>query len=303
MKKSIGVFLILCLLLCGCGAQEKYAFSYESDYVQLGDQPAVVDYFAKKAVNDVSAESRPLLLLNSKAEYELFCRDLETLTTKAAAAHFRAWFEKTEATFFSENVFEEWSVAVVCCQEPENVRYMIWLKTGEDAFRIEITKVLVNGNEEKQTVWLIPVWVTKMVLDRSSVMDAAVVQEISQRYPLRVQTNKGSRGCLTEGLQNQTCDVNTMGLSKVEIDFAGKVQELRTALEQGSITTDELLLRAQIDAQAGLCRRDDYNDGGTVVYTYDNYKLYRLKQLHASGKTVPGDIWITSPEITLNMIK
>lgn len=302
MKKWIGIVLVG-LLLCGCGAQEKYAFSYESNYVQLGDQPAVVDYFAEKAVNQLSGDNKPLLLLSSSAEYAAFCKDLEAMASSEASAKVQAWFEKTEATFFSENVFEEWSVAMVCCQEPQNIRHMIRLNTGEDAFRVEITKILVNGNTKEQTVWLIPFWVTKMVLDRSSVLDAAVVQEISQRYPLRVTADKGSRDCLTEGLQNQSCDVNTMGLSKVEIDFAGKVQDLRAALEQGSITTDELLLRAQIDAESGLCRRDDYNDGGTVVYTYEDYKLYRLKQLNASGKAVAGDIWITGPDVELSSIK
>lgn len=302
MKRVIGLGLILCLLLCGCGGKD-YALTYESRFVNIGNRPGAADYFAKLAVNEPSEEHPPMLLLASKEEYEVFLEELTAAASPEAAAKFSTWFRETEATFYAEDVFADWSVAVVCCQEPETVRHMVWLKTDEDTFRIDITKILVKGDGQKQTVWLIPVWVTKAVLERSTVIDAAVVQEISQRYPLRVQTDKGSRGCLTEGLTNQSCDVNTMGLAKVEIDFAGKVRDLRTVLEQDGITTDELLLRAQIDAESGLCRRDDYNDGGTVVYTYEDYKLYRLKQLNASGKVIPGDIWITSPEITLNMIK
>ena len=302
MKRVIGLGLILCLLLCGCGGKD-YSLTYESRFVNIGNWPEAAAYFAERAVNEPSEEHPPMLLLASKGEYEVFLEDLTAAASPEAAAKFSAWFRETEATFFAEDVFAEWSVAVVCCQEPETVRHMVWLKTDDDAFRIDITKISVKGDGQKQTVWLIPVWVTKAVLERSTVIDAAVMQEISQRYPLLVETDAGSRGCLTEGLSELECDVNTMGLASVRIDLAGDVQKLENALKQGSITIDELLLRAQIDAESGLCRRDDYNDGGTVVYTYETYKLYRLKQLSASGEIVAGDIWITTPDVELNAIK
>lgn len=309
MKKLFVFFLVMCILLSGCTVSEKYALEYTAPdyYVQTNFVPEAESYFAEHSTNLVSGENqRPVILLGSRAEYEAFSKDLETMQLKAAAECFREQLSEVEdGSYADDDIFSVWSVAVVCCAEPENIRHILQRDTSQAGLlQIQLSRVTVKGDAQTKALWLIPVWITKPTLEGVAEVDAVVVQTVEQRYPLSVISGQSEEGyCLTENVAEKSCDVKIRGLSQVKIDFAGEVMDLREALEQGRMTPEQLLLRARIDAGSGLCEKQEYNDGGSSVFIYENYRLYKIKQFTASGKTVEGDLWITAPEIELNMIK
>lgn len=309
MKKLFTVFLIISILLSGCAVPGKYALEYTAPdyYVQTNYVPEAESYFAEHSTNLVSGDDqRPVILLGSRAEYEAFSKDLEAMQLKAAAECFRTQLSEVEdGSYGDDDIFSTWSVAVVCCAEPENIRHILQRDTSQAGLlQMQLSRIAVKGDAQAQTLWLIPVWITKPTLEGITEVDAVVVQTIEQRYPLTVVSGVSDQGdCLTENLPKKNCDVRIRGLSQVKIDFAGEVLDLREALEQGRITPEQLLLRARIDANSGLCEKQDYNDGGSSVYIYEQYRLYKIKQFTASGKTVEGDIWITAPDVELNSIK
>ncbi|MBQ4613122.1 MAG: hypothetical protein IJB26_06240 [Clostridia bacterium] len=62
-------------------------------------------------------------------------------------------------------------------------------------------------------------------------------------------------------------------INDATIVIGNKPVSLKTALANGSITTAQLLLQANKDANADICHEDAYDDGGSILYSYDGYRL------------------------------
>ncbi len=61
--------------------------------------------------------------------------------------------------------------------------------------------------------------------------------------------------------------------SGVTVTLDGESVELKDALADGRITTAQLLTQAKKDVNAGVCRRELYDDGGSMEYRYGGYGL------------------------------
>ena len=59
-------------------------------------------------------------------------------------------------------------------------------------------------------------------------------------------------------------------------------------LEQKNITVNEILEQADIDAKYGICRKEYYQDGGSVEYCYDDYTILKFNTLDGNKDFVVG---------------
>lgn len=316
MRKLV-LIALLCLVLAGCGREvaeapttesttaempaettcppADYSLNYRDTYLTLEDSEAFFQWYWQAA--EATAEL-PVLILESREDADTLTEALTQKHSQEAAAQLEALLEETRQLFWVEELFEEWSVALILCREENGAaQHIIRGSVAEDVYTLTVLRVC-NEEDPQPKLRLIPVWIPKVRLVNYRSVEAIWGESITQRYPLRVTPSEDySRSCITEGawadsLEYEVCYQN---VTQVQIDFAGEIMELQAALESGRITMEELLLRAQIDADSGACRRDDYNDGGTVVYRYEEYRLFKLKK---GG--VPGDVWITGPDVRLN---
>ena len=303
MKKNILLSIVLVLLLAGCGKSKDYKLHYESPYLAVAHSKAGENYF-KTQGRPMREDGLPVILISSQADYEAFCKALEENFSKETANIFREYFQTTQEGLYTDDLFADWTVAVIYCSETGNAGHILEERIVDgNILRLRYSRVVTEKHKTEKTGWLIPVWLTKVSLESDTQLDAWVAETYNQRYPLLITLGEHSeKQTLLKTASVKDVAVKTYGLSKVEIDFAGEKKVLQTALEEGTITAQQLVMRARIDAAGGLCNIQQYNDGGTVVYIYKDYRLYKIEQITASG-TVEGDVWITAPDVELNKIK
>ena len=318
MRKAV-MLILLCLCIVGCsrepaeiltthGALQEitappettappvdYSFSYEDAYLTLEDSKVFYEWYREAAPN--SAEL-PVQILRSQEDADSLLDALREKHSAEAAVQVETLLEETRQLLWVDELFEEWAVAMILCREENGaVQHIVKGTVNEDIYTLTILQV-DKETEIEPKLRLIPVWIPHVRLEGYQNVEAVWGQTLTQRYPLIVTCSEGTCiSVITEGAWADSFDyeIYYRNVTRVEIDFAGEIVELQAALKTGRITMEELLLRAQIDADSGLCRRNDYNDGGTMVYMYPGYRIYKLKRGGVSGNVV-----ITSPEVQLD---
>ena len=318
MRKAL-ILILLCLCIAGCSREPDavptthnappettapaettvpptdYSFAYTDTYLTLEDSAVFYEWYRESAQNSTEL---PVLILQSTEDADALTDALREKHSAEAAAQVEALLEETRQLFWVEELFAEWSVAMILCREENGaVQHIVKGTVNEDIYTLSVLRVC--GEEERPAkLRLIPVWIPKVRLVNYQAVEAVWGETLSRRYPLAVTLSEDTcKSVITEGAWADALDyeIYYRDVTRVVIDFAGESMELQAALETGKITMEELLLRAQIDADSGLCRWDEYNDGGTVVYRYETYKLFKLKR---GG--VPGDVVITGPDVQLD---
>lgn len=89
---------------------------------------------------------------------------------------------------------------------------------------------------------------------------------------------------LTQGNYDE---VSYVGISDVTIDIDGTTRKLADALQDGSITVDQLIADARQDAVLGFCREGVTSENGLAEFTY-YYGGYRLHYVYDVYETPDG---------------
>ena len=128
-------------------------------------------------------------------------------------------------------------------------------------------------------------------------------------YPLSVMStdNTHLEKVFTRDESDPTSyDVYYYAASSVKIDeLDGESVELKNALVDGRITAAELLAQAKKDVNAGVCRREVYDDGGSVEYRYGGYGLLLRYTDKESGDATTGlyDLYVMPNGVSLTTLE
>ncbi len=92
--------------------------------------------------------------------------------------------------------------------------------------------------------------------------------------------------------------------SAVTVTLDGESVELRAALADGRITAAQLLTQAKKDVNAGVCRKELYDDGGSVEYRYGGCGLLLRYTSEESGDATTGlyDLYVMPNGVSLNTL-
>ncbi len=87
-------------------------------------------------------------------------------------------------------------------------------------------------------------------------------------------------------------------------ELDGESVELETALADGRITAAQLLAQADRDANAGVCRKELYDDGGSVEYRYGGYGLLRRYNIEGNSDGIAGlfDVYVMPNGVSLGTL-
>lgn len=85
------------------------------------------------------------------------------------------------------------------------------------------------------------------------------------------------------------------GVSKVKIN--NEVLDLKTALLDEKINMNNIIEKCVKDASEGIIKQDKYMDGGTMVYMYNDFWVFKGNSLNGNK-----DVYITKPNVLLNDI-
>ena len=126
-------------------------------------------------------------------------------------------------------------------------------------------------------------------------------------YPLSVMSTDTTH--LEKVFARDASDPNSYNVyyyaaSSVSITLNGELMELKVALADGKITAAELLLQAKKDVNAGVCRQDLYDDGGSVEYRYGGYGLLLRYTDKESGDDTTGlyDVYVMPNGVSLGTL-
>ena len=86
------------------------------------------------------------------------------------------------------------------------------------------------------------------------------------------------------------------GLEEVNVSIDNKIVTLESALRSGKITLDGIIAKANRDLESNIIVGDTYNDGGTRIYTYDNYTIIKFHTLDGIQ-----DVYIGTNEMNYNV--
>lgn len=101
---------------------------------------------------------------------------------------------------------------------------------------------------------------------------------------------------ILEKTESEKYDYNVysyMGEVKIVID--GEEMSLRDSLLQNKITMDEIIAKANQDVTDKKISGDQYNDGGSILYKYENYTIIKVHNLDGNR-----DVYIGTPDMELN---
>ncbi len=84
-------------------------------------------------------------------------------------------------------------------------------------------------------------------------------------------------------------------MGEVNIKIEGEEMPLRDALLAGKITMDEILQKANQDLNEKKIEGDIYQDGGSMIYHYEDYTMIKVHNLNGNR-----DVYFGVPEMTLN---
>ncbi len=123
-------------------------------------------------------------------------------------------------------------------------------------------------------------------------------------YPLAVMSTDNTH--LEKVFTRDASDPNSYNVyyyaaSAVSITLGSEPMELKDALANGRITAAQLLAQAKKDVNAGVCRKELYDDGGSVEYRYGGYGLLLRYTDKESGDDTTGlfDVYVMPNGVSL----
>lgn len=72
---------------------------------------------------------------------------------------------------------------------------------------------------------------------------------------------------------------------------------LKEALLNNKIAMEEIIQKANEDANNKIIESDMYNDGGSMIYKYENYTIIKVHNLNGNR-----DVYIGSKDMSLNSV-
>lgn len=119
------------------------------------------------------------------------------------------------------------------------------------------------------------------------------------RFTEQLHESQSKVRTILDKTQSETYDYNIYAyLGDVDIIIDGEEMSLTDALLQNKITMDEILAKANQDVEVGNITGDEYNDGGSAIYRYENYTMIKVHNL--SGNR---DVYFGPTNMTLNHLK
>lgn len=101
---------------------------------------------------------------------------------------------------------------------------------------------------------------------------------------------------ILEKNESEKYDYNIFAyMGQVSILIDGEEMPLRDALLQNKIIMNEIIAKANQDLDAGKLDGDMYQDGGSMIYKYENYTIIKVHNLEGNR-----DVYIGTPNMTLN---
>lgn len=194
--------------------------------------------------------------------------------------------------------FDVYNTYLVFMRDDMAMQHMVSMEQEGDTLWFRI-----HPSEPEQTSDQNGIWMYAYSAMKEEVAKTAVVRsELGKPLAERVLFMTREEGCvlsIDDGNEKTDYRIFALDASDVRVNIDGTVYNLEQALQDGQVTMEELLRRAQLDALNGKCIRSDFNDGGTVTYAYERYSLVRKHTpLAMSGNMVTvwdEDIWITWP--------
>ncbi len=126
-------------------------------------------------------------------------------------------------------------------------------------------------------------------------------------YPLAVMSTDNTH--LEKVFTRDESDPNSYNVyyyaaSSVSITLDYESMELKDALADGRITAAQLLAQAKKDVNAGVCRKELYDDGGSVEYRYGGYGLLLRYTDKESGDDTTGlfDVYVMPNGVSLGTL-
>lgn len=101
---------------------------------------------------------------------------------------------------------------------------------------------------------------------------------------------------ILEKTESEKYDYNVYSyMGEVNILIDGKEMSLRDGLLENKITMDEIIAKANQDVEEQKISGDQYNDGGSMIYRYENFTIIKVHNLDGNR-----DVYIGTPDMELN---
>jgi len=87
------------------------------------------------------------------------------------------------------------------------------------------------------------------------------------------------------------------GIEDINVKVDGKTVSLEDALRSGKITLQGIVSKANKDEKEEIIKSETLRDGGTTIYTYEDYMIIKYHTLDGNR-----DLWIGTHEMNINNI-
>lgn len=129
-----------------------------------------------------------------------------------------------------------------------------------------------------------------------------IVQKNSNDFKLLfTSSNDNTVELIINSDENSNYDYNIYtfgGTAKIQID--NKIFDLKEALDKQYITMEKIIEKAMNDEKWLLIKAYTYADGGTRVYQYDDYWIYKENKLSYAENTTRKNVIITRPNVGID---
>lgn len=83
----------------------------------------------------------------------------------------------------------------------------------------------------------------------------------------------------------------------VSIVIGEDTYSFEEALRSNKITIDKIIEKAEEDASNGITQKDMYQDGGTLVYEYETFRIMKCKNLNGNRNFYIGDLQMVLDDV------
>ena len=98
--------------------------------------------------------------------------------------------------------------------------------------------------------------------------------------PTNVEKNNDT--IITSIIRLQDFDIVFYGNDKFYLNYNGKKVELKESLINRSININQLLVQAEEDFKNKIVSKNEYLDGGSIEYIYENFRIIKMNSLNGN---------------------
>ena len=113
--------------------------------------------------------------------------------------------------------------------------------------------------------------------------------------PTNVEKNNDT--IITSIIRLQDFDIVFYGNDKFYLNYNGKKVELKESLINRSININQLLVQAEEDFKNKIVSKNEYLDGGSIEYIYENFRIIKMNSLNGNN-----NLYIMPIEFDINDI-